>query len=89
MGNMEIKNVIGIERGINKKYNTPFTILHTISDFDDYAISNRGAMGRKVENTYIRGNIPCNVGDNVRFQYVPGFNNEAVVSGVEIIQKDK
>lgn len=86
MGNNELKTVLGIEIGVNKKYNTPFTILHTICEFDDYALSNRGAQGQKVENTYIRGNIPCNVKDKVKFQYQPGFNNEAVVSGVEIIE---
>jgi hypothetical protein len=84
MGN-ETKTVIGIERGVNKKYNTPFTILHTMTEFNDYEKNNRGAQGNKCESTYIRGNISVAVGDIVKFVYVKGFNNEAVVSDVEII----
>lgn len=88
MNKGEIKSIIGIERGVNKKYGTPFTILHTVCDFDEYATTNRDAQGSRVENTYIRGNIPCNVGDEVKFQYQPGFNNEAVVSGIEVIKSE-
>lgn len=85
----QVKKVIGIERGVNKKFNTPYTILHTVCTFDDYAVSNRGALGQKVENTYIRGNILCGINDMVSFQYQPGFNNEAVVSGVDILERAK
>lgn len=74
-----------MERGVNKKYNTPFTVLYTVSEFDEYALKNRGAEGHKVESTYIRGNIQCKLEDKVRFVYQPGFNNEAVVTGIEII----
>jgi hypothetical protein len=79
------RQVIGIEKGINKKYNTPFTILHTVSAFDKYAVDNRGAEGQRAENTYIRADVDCSVGDNVDFEYQPGFNNEAVVSGIRVL----
>jgi hypothetical protein len=80
-----MREVIGIERGINKKYNTPFTILHTLTTFNDYEVQNKGAQGRKAEVTYIRGTINCSLGDKVEFCYQPGFNNEAVVSDVKIL----
>lgn len=83
---VKIKQIVGIEKGINKKYNTQYTILHTITDFSEYEKTNKGAIGDKVEATYIRGNIECNLGDTVEFEYQPGFNNEAVVSGVKKVK---
>lgn len=83
------KKIVGVEQGVNKKYNTPFTVLHTVSIFDDYAIDNRGARGSKCESTYIRAHVACDLGDVVSFVYSPGFNNEAVVSDVNVLNKSK
>lgn len=83
------RKVIGFESGINKKYNTPFTVLHTVTQFDDFSVQNRKAIGQKAESTYIRAEIPCVIGDIVDFIYQPGYNNEATVSGVNIVQGQK
>jgi hypothetical protein len=80
------RQVIGIERGINHKSNNAFTVLHTKGEFNDYEKSNRGAAGEKVETTYIRGRIECQLGDYVEFNYQPGWDNKAEVVGVKIIK---
>ena len=79
-----LKKVLGIETGINKKSDLPFTVLHTETEFDAYSIEKRNAIGKKCETTYIRSLVDCKIGDMVEFEYQPGFNNEAVVAGVKI-----
>ena len=79
-------NVVGIVKGVNKKTNTPYTVLHTVSDFDSYSLSN-GSVGCSANNVYIRGNINCKVGDVVQFVYGVGYQGKAIVVDAVIIKE--
>lgn len=81
-----LRQVVGMESGTSKK-NTPYTVIHTVSSFDDYAKNERNASGQKCESAYIRAEVICKVGDTVKYEYQPGYNNEAVVSGVFVVKK--
>lgn len=77
--------VIGIKRGTSKK-NSPFTILYTSSPFTDYDVTNFHCEGNQVKDTYIRDYVNVNVGDAIEYIYQPGFNNQAIVTGVNVIE---
>jgi hypothetical protein len=81
-----LRQIVGIEMGFNKTSGKPFTVLHTVCEFNDYETTNRGAEGKKCESTYIRGSVKCEIGDEVNFTYQPGWNNKAEVTGIEIVK---
>jgi branched-subunit amino acid aminotransferase/4-amino-4-deoxychorismate lyase len=82
----DVKTIIGIEKGINKKYNTEYTVLNMTSEFDEYSKTKRAAVGRKAESVYIRGNVDVKLEEKVTLLYDRGFAGEAVVVGIKVIK---
>lgn len=72
-------DIVGIRRGITKK-NKDFTVLHGVTDFDDYEMD--GAEGNKVVTIYVGKALDVNLGDTVDIIYGVGFEGKAVVKDV-------
>lgn len=78
--------VIGVVRGFTKGKNSPYTKVHAIGSFDDYAVTN-GAVGRKAVETYISGIVAVEVGQKIDFVYNGQvYDGRAIVSGVTILK---
>lgn len=75
--------VLGIQHCISKK-GRPYTVLHCVSDFDDYSVEH-GSQGLKCQNIYVASNLPVSCGQTVEFIYGVGFDGKAIVVDVKPI----
>lgn len=75
--------IIGIVKGFSKK-GIAYTILHVISDFEEWEYKNN-VIGKKVNNYYISKDLNVSVGNCVELVYGVGFGGKAIVIDVNIL----
>lgn len=71
--------VVGIQKGVSKTNNQPYTVVHAIGEFETY----QNGSGQRVENQYIKGNLDVALGEDVEWIYGVGFGGKAVVTGIK------
>lgn len=75
--------VIGIVRGVSKETNKPYSVLHMVTDFDDWQLDK--AEGNKVETVFLRGQYDISVGQEIDLVYGVGYQGKAIVTGIKIL----
>ena len=77
--------VVGIEKGHSKKYDSNYTRIHTVREFDDYA-KKQNASGVATEIITVWKDIQINIQDTIQVVY--GNNHgKAVIRDILIDQK--
>lgn len=77
-----LAKVVGITRGIRKETGKPYTVLHVITDFEDWLADN--SEGNAVTTLYISKNVDVNIGDTIRPIYGVGYQGKAIVVDILI-----
>lgn len=78
--------IVGLVRGTSKAKNTPYTVLHCVTDFEEYQLPY--ADGNKVQEAFIRGYLDVEVGDEVELVYGVGYEGKAIVTGVNVLDRN-
>lgn len=78
---MDKFTVVGVRKGVTKQAK-PFTVIHVLSDFDDYMLQH-GCDGQMAQNIYIGKYVDVCIGDVVSAVYGVGFGGKAIVTDIE------
>lgn len=77
-----LAKVVGITRGVRKETGKRYTVLHVITDFEDWLADN--SEGNAVTTLYISKNVDVNVGDTIKPIYGVGYQGKAIVVDILI-----
>lgn len=80
-----LAKVVGITLGVSKKYDKPFTVLHVITDFEDWIADS--SEGNAVTTLYITRHVDVNIGDTIKPIYGVGFQGKAIVVDILVSEE--
>lgn len=80
-----LAKVVGITLGKSKEKGKPFTVLHVITDFEEWIADN--SEGNAVTTLYISRHIDVNVGDTIKPIYGVGYQGKAIVVDILVSEE--
>lgn len=81
-----LAKVVGITLGRTREKGKPFTVLHVITDFEDWISDN--SEGNAVTTLYISNrHVDVNVGDTIKPIYGVGYQGKAIVVDILVSEE--
>lgn len=77
--------IVGVKKGQTKNGKDCFN-YYGLKDFSDYDQENSQCEGQEVVKEFSYKDFGVKVGDEVEFQYEPGFEGKATLSNIQMLK---